>query len=273
MSLEERSSQQSKPLSPPRKNSEDILGELRELNPEFFERYEIIDNSKEFLEYLLKPLRKSIVINTLKVSFEDVAENLSKDFNLEPVPWCGDGFFVYSKEADAETRIGNMMEYQLGLIFSQEAASMIPPVVLDVKPGHCVLDMAAAPGSKTVHIGMYMKNEGCLIADDIKGKRLNILIQKIQRCGILNAWVTMKDGRYFNRFENKFDRVLLDVPCSNAGMIRKNFKYLRLWNMSRVENLPPLQKEMLLVGYKALKPGELWFTQLALWTQLKMKKS
>jgi NOL1/NOP2/sun family putative RNA methylase len=255
MSLEEHSSQQPKSWTPPWKNSKDILGELRQLNPEFFERYRIIDDSVEFLEYSVKPLRKSIVVNTLKASFDDVAENLSKYFDFEPVPWCGEGFFIYPKKTGTETRMSNIIEYQLGLIFSQEASSMIPPIVLNVKPGHFVLDIAAAPGSKTVHIGTYMKNEGCLIANDIKGKRLNILIQKIQRCGVLNAWVTMKDGRYFNRFENRFDRVLLDAPCSNAGMIRKNFKYLRLWNRSRVELLSQLQKEMVLASYKAVKPG------------------
>ncbi|MEM2144022.1 MAG: NOL1/NOP2/sun family putative RNA methylase [Candidatus Jordarchaeaceae archaeon] len=255
MEWKERLSPQSKSLTFHQKCSKDILDELKELNPEFFERYKEVDNSVKFLEYLVKPLRKSIVTNTLKVSFEDIAENLSKNFDLEPVPWCKEGFFVYPKEDCTDARISNTMEYQLGFIFSQEAASMIPPIVLDAKPGHLVLDMAAAPGNKTVHIGMHMKNEGCLIANDIKGKRLNILIQNIQRYGVLNAWITMKDGRYFSRFESRFDRVLLDAPCSNVGMIRKNYKHLRFWKMSKVKSLSQIQKEMILAGYKALKNG------------------
>jgi NOL1/NOP2/sun family putative RNA methylase len=255
MSWEEDSSPQPNSFISSQKHSKSILVELRELNPEFFERYKTIDSSIEFLEYLVKPSRKSIVANTLKIGSKEVVENLSKDFNLEPVPWCSEGIFVYPKETGSWARISNTIEYLLGFIFFQEATSMIPPVVLDVKPGQFVLDMAAAPGNKTVHIGMYMKNKGCLIANDIKGKRVNILIQQIQRCGVLNALVMMKDGRYFNRFENRFDRVLLDTPCSNVGMIRKNFKYLKLWNMSRVESLSQLQKEMVLAGYKALKKG------------------
>lgn len=255
MAWEERLSPQPKSSTFDQKYSKDILDELKGLNPEFFERYKEIDSSAKFLEYLVRPLRKSIVTNTLKVSFEDIAENLGKNFDLESVPWCEKGFFVYPKEDCVDARISNTMEYQLGFIFYQEAASMIPPVVLDAKPGHFILDMAAAPGNKTVHIGMHMKNEGCLIANDIKGKRLNILIQNIQRCGVLNVWITMKDGRYFGRFENKFDRVLLDTPCSNVGMIRKNYKHLRLWKMSRVKSLSQIQKEMILAGYKALKRG------------------
>ncbi|MGQ9720815.1 MAG: NOL1/NOP2/sun family putative RNA methylase [Candidatus Jordarchaeum sp.] len=238
----------------PQNYSKENLDELRKLNPEFFERYEEIDCSKSFLEYMLKPLRQSIRVNVLKVSGKDVLENLGKNFDFKPVPWCTEGYFIYPKRGFSEVIISNTIEYQLGLIFVQEASSMIPPVVLEVKPGQFVLDMAAAPGGKTTHIGMYMKNKGCLIANDIKKNRLNILILNIQRSGILNAWVTGKDGRFFKRFENRFDRVLLDAPCSNVGMIRKNFKYLKVWRKNIVESQSRLQKEMILAGYQALKP-------------------
>ena len=237
------------------RSSQDTLAIFEELNPRFLERYREIDGSTEFWDYMSKPLRQSIRVNTLKVRVRDVTENLGKNFHLEQVPWCGEGFFVQPRSAETEARITNTLEYHLGLIFSQEASSMIPPVVLDVKPGQLVLDMAAAPGSKTTQIGMYMKNRGCIVANDVKRKRLNILIQNIQKCGVLNAWVTMKDARFFRRFENTFDRVLLDAPCSNVGMIRKNYRHLKLWSKRKVESLSRLQKELILAGYKALKPG------------------
>ncbi len=255
MSPELFSTAQQKALDFPRNYSKDNLNEFRKLNPEFFERYIGIDSSVKFLEYMLMPLRQSIRVNVLKVGIKDVLENLGEYFDFEPVPWCPEGYYIYPGGAGGEVNISNTVEYQLGLVFVQEASSMIPPVVLDVEPGHFVLDMAAAPGSKTTHIGMYMKNRGCLIANDIKKNRLNILILNIQRFGVLNAWVTGKDGRFFKRFEKRFDRVLLDAPCSNVGMIRKNFKYLKSWSRSRVESLSRLQKEMVLAGYKALKPG------------------
>ncbi len=254
MSSEKFSNEQRK-VSISTQNYSNKLDQLREVNPEFFEWYRKIDGSTKFWEYMLKPLRQSIRINILKISVESVLENLIENFNVEPVPWCHEGYFVYPKTDADEVIISNTMEFHLGLIFVQEAASMIPPVVLEVRPGQFVLDMAAAPGSKTTHIGMYMKNRGCLIANDIKRNRLNILILNIQRCGILNAYVMMKDGRYFNRFENMFDRVLLDAPCSNVGMIRKNFRYLKFWSRDKVESLSQLQKEMISAGYKALKPG------------------
>jgi len=227
----------------------EIKEEFRKLNSKFVERYEKIDDSDEFYKYMAKPLRPSIRVNTLKARVEDVVESLSERFELEPISWCEEGFFINTED------VGSTIEHQLGLIFSQEASSMIPAVVLDPKPNMLVLDMAAAPGGKTTQIAQYMKNEGCIIANDVKVDRLNILISNLQRCGVLIARVTMKDGRFFRRFKDKFDRVLLDAPCSNVGMIRKNFKYLKMWRLKDVISLSRLQKELIMAGYQALKPG------------------
>ncbi|HIP58173.1 MAG TPA: tRNA methyltransferase, partial [Archaeoglobus profundus] len=159
----------------------EIKEEFRKLNSRFIERYEKIDDSDEFYKYMAKPLRPSIRVNTLKARVEDVVESLSERFELEPINWCEEGFFINTED------VGSTIEHQLGLIFSQEASSMIPAVVLDPKPNMLVLDMAAAPGGKTTQIAQYMKNEGCIIANDVKVDRLNILISNLQRCGVLIA--------------------------------------------------------------------------------------
>jgi NOL1/NOP2/sun family putative RNA methylase len=230
-------------------NPEEIKREFQRINPKFVERYELIDDSDEFYVYTAKPLRTSVRVNTLKAEVEDVVENLAQCYELQPIPWCKEGFFVNVE------KVGSTLEHQLGLIFAQEASSMIPPVALDVKPGMLVLDMAASPGAKTTQIAQYMQNEGCIIANDVKYDRLNILISNLQRCGVLIAKVTMKDGRFFARFRDTFDRVLIDAPCSNVGMIRKNYRYLKMWRLRDVESHSRLQKELVLAGYKALKPG------------------
>ncbi len=227
----------------------EIKEEFRRINPKFVERYERIDDSDEFYEFMAKPLRTSIRVNTLKASVEEVVKSLGERFELEPIPWCEEGFFVNAE------KVGGTIEHQLGLIFSQEASAMIPAVALEVKPGMLVLDIAAAPGGKTTQIAQYMQNDGCIIANDVKVDRLNILISNLQRCGVTIARVTMKDGRFFKRFRDTFDRVLLDAPCSNVGMIRKNFKYLKMWRLREVESLSRLQKELIMAGYTALKPG------------------
>jgi NOL1/NOP2/sun family putative RNA methylase len=225
------------------------------INPEFIERYSKIDPDEKFIEYSLKPLRQSIRVNLLKVDdVDEVIEELkSKGFEFERVPWCDEGFFVVNEENGG--RITKTIEHQLGVIFSQEASSMISPVYLDVEPGMLVLDMCASPGAKTTQIASYMENKGCIIANDVKFSRINILKSNLQKCGVLNANVTMMDGRSFRKFSNRFDRVLIDAPCSNVGMIRKNFKYLKIWKMRDVEGLSKLQKQLIRAGYSCLKPG------------------
>ncbi len=226
-----------------------IREEFREINRKFVEKYEEIDGSEEFYEYMAKPIRQSFRVNTLKADVETVVRRLSEDFELESVPWCKEGFFVYGEG------ITKTPEFALGLIFMQEASSMIPPVVMDLEENMLVLDMAASPGAKTTQIAQYMKNTGCVIANDVKYSRLNILISNVQKYGCLNVVVTDKDGRFFGRFRDTFDRVLLDAPCSNVGMIRKNYKYLKLWRQREVEALSRLQKSLILAAYKCLKPG------------------
>ena len=224
---------------------EEFLG----INKDFVEKYMEIDNSDEFYEFMMKPIRQSFRVNTLKARVDVVAERLSSEFEIERIPWVEEGFFVEGNG------ITNTPEFALGLIFMQEASSMIPAKVLEVGENMRVLDMAASPGAKTTQISSYMKNTGCIVANDVKHSRLNILISNVQKYGAVNVKVTLKDGRFFGKFRNRFDRVLLDAPCSNVGMIRKNFKYLKLWRQKTVESLSKLQKELILAGYRALKPG------------------
>ncbi len=227
---------------------EEIRNAIKSINPKLYERLVKIDNSDDFFRYTVKPIRKSIRVNTLKADIDYVVKRL-EDIIVDRVPWCEEGFFVNTDE------FGRIPEHQLGIVFAQEASSMIPPVVMELEPNLIVLDIAAAPGAKTTQIAQYMENRGCIIANDVKYPRLNILISNLQKCGVLIARVTMKDGRYFARFENRFDAVLVDVPCSNIGMIRKNYKYIRLWRLKEGYSLSKLQKELLMAAYKAVKPG------------------
>ncbi len=225
-----------------------MKSEFERINPKFVERYEKIDDSKEFWEFMARPLRFSFRVNTLKASVKDVVESLSDRFEIEPVPWCKEGFFC-------DREVGGTIEHQIGVIFSQEASSMIPAVALNPKPNMLVLDMCASPGGKTTQIAQYMLNEGCIVANDVKFDRINILVSNVQRCGVTIARITMKDGRFFKRFRDTFDRVLIDAPCSNVGMIRKNYRYLKMWSLKEVYSLSRLQKDLILAGYRALKPG------------------
>src|SRR3989344_5355233 len=195
-----------------------------EFKEKFIEVYEKLTDIEKFKEYSLKPLTKSIRVNTLKISVNELKSRLS-EFTLKQIPWCKEGFWVID---GPRTDLGNLVEHSLGYFYVQEAASMIPPISLSPKKNDLVLDLAAAPGSKTTQIATLMKNNGLIIANDIKYDRLKALSINLERCGILNTIVTLRSNYSFN--EIKFDKILLDAPCSGSGAIRKSLRTLEMWN-------------------------------------------
>ena len=212
----------------------------------FLEHYGKLTNIKEFCEYCIKPLNKSIRVNTLKITINELKNKLH-NYRLTQVPWCKEGFWIKGPRTD----IGNLMEHSLGYFYVQEAASMIPPIILDPKEDDLVLDLAAAPGSKTTQIASLMKNHGLIIANDIKYDRLKALSINLERCGILNTIVTLRSNYSFN--EIKFDKILLDAPCSGSGAIRKSLRTLEMWNPNMLINLSGTQKKLILNAFDFLK--------------------
>jgi NOL1/NOP2/sun family putative RNA methylase len=216
----------------------------------FIERYSELTNWEIFKEYSLSFLRRSIRVNTLKISVKELQERLEKEWSLEQVPWCKEGFWIKNKKSGRRD-IGNLKEHALGYFYVQEAVSMIPPVVLEPKPGEIVLDMCAAPGSKASQIAQYMQNKGVLVANDYKGMRLKPLGINLQRMGITNAIITLMQGQQFRNLE--FDKILVDAPCSGTGTIRKSLKTLKIWNPDMVRRLSVTQKNLVETAFNILK--------------------
>jgi len=222
-----------------------------DIKDKFRQRYEHLTEWSRFIDVSLSFLRRSIRVNTLKISVEEAKARLSCNWKLTPIPWCSEGFWVEHNEGRRD--IGNTTEHMLGYIYVQESASMIPPVVLGPKPDEHILDMCASPGSKATQIAMYMKGTGVLIANDYKGDRLKALGINMQRCGITNTAVTLMRGHTFKGVE--FDRVLVDAPCSGTGTIRKSFKTLRMWNPNMVKRLAGTQRQLIQTGFDILREG------------------
>ncbi|HYD03202.1 MAG TPA: RsmB/NOP family class I SAM-dependent RNA methyltransferase [Alphaproteobacteria bacterium] len=213
----------------------------------------------KFMNYSLSYIRKCIRVNRLKSNVESIKARLSDRWQLEPIPWCSEGFWITYRDGK-RFDLGNLMEHHLGYIYVQEAASMIPPVVLDPQPGEVVLDMCAAPGSKTTQIAMYMENSGLLVANDVSGSRLKALGMNMQRCGVNNHVLTMMQEHRFKRIgENhpdfKFDRILVDAPCSGTGTIRKSLKTILMWNPLGITKLSKIQKNLIEIAFNMLKPN------------------
>ena len=226
--------------------------EIPSFKDKFIERYSGLTDWESFKECSLSFLKRSIRVNTLKISVPALKKRLENDWKLTPIPWCREGFWIEHKREDRRD-IGNLREHALGFFYVQEAASMIPPIVLDPKPHEIVLDCCASPGSKASQLAQYMQNKGVLIANDYQGIRLAPLGINMQRMGAENTILTLMEGRFFKKANIQFDKILVDAPCSGTGTIRKSLKTLRIWNPDMVRRLAATQKQLLDVAFSVLK--------------------
>ena len=239
---------------------------IPEMKPEFKERMEkLLPEKKDFQEYLeilkVQPV-KSIRCNTLKISPKELIKKLrSKGWEIKQ-PWKTNPEIMIIENELQPGELGRALEHQLGYYYIQELASMLPIIALKPKSGELILDLAAAPGSKTTQTAAEMKNEGTIIANEISMGRLRILASNLERCGATNTIITRKDGealckrlKKYNP-EIKFDKILVDAPCSGEGTLRSAYKTYGMWNIKNVQKaLPKIQKRLFKAAFEILKEG------------------
>jgi NOL1/NOP2/sun family putative RNA methylase len=145
----------------------------------------------------------------------------------------------------------------LGYYYIQEIASMMPVLVLNPKSNESVLDLAAAPGSKTTQIACMMNNQGVLIANEVSLGRVSILSTNLQRCAVTNSLVIRQTGESLCKklvdLDFKLDKILADVPCSGEGTIRSSPKTTQMFSENLINNLSNTQKYLAINALKALK--------------------
>ncbi len=220
-----------------------------------FDRYADYTDVEALKAISQKPLRKCLRVNGLKSSVEALHTwGARHGWLLTPVPWIASGFFIDRENRD--TALGKDLLHLLGHTYMQEASSMLPPVLLDPQPGEAVLDMSAAPGSKTTQMSAAMRNSGVLIANDVQEKRLWTLKAALHRAGTVNTIVTKKVGQWFAKnMTERFDRVLCDAPCTAQGTARKNIEALEFCSLDSIEKMARLQVELLEAAVHAAKVG------------------
>lgn len=238
-----------------------------EPKPLFLERMKKLlgKEMESYLEILKKRVVNSIRCNTLKISPEELLKRLkSKHWSVnQPFKDYPEIMIIENDLAPGE--IGRSMEHLLGYYYVQEIASMLPVLALKPKPEELVLDIAAAPGSKTTQIAAAMKNTGTIIANDVNLKRLKILASNMERCGATNGIIIKKDGiALCKRLKENgfmFDKILVDAPCSGEGTLRSSPITYQMWNPNTIKILSRIQKGLLESALEILKPnGELVYS-------------
>lgn len=217
-----------------------------------FARYRsIVDDWDAFLEALARPLPPVVWANPLRLPPNRVWRLLEEEgIRGEPVPW-----YPTARRLPLAARPGKTWLYQVGLLHIQEEVSLLPVVILDPRPGERILDIAAAPGGKTVQMAVRMGNRGTIVANDVGFARMRALRHVLERLGILNVSTTIYNGANLPREMGAFDRVLVDVPCSCEGTARKNPEVLATCGLNTSLEHQGLQKALLRKAVLLCRPG------------------
>ena len=234
------------------------------MKPKFEERMRaLLPDNEDFNKFntIIHTSPKNFIrCNTLKISTEELLKKLKdKQWNIkQPFPKHPEIMLIDQDLPPGA--LGNSLEHILGYYYVQEISSMLSVLALNPQPNELILDLFASPGSKTTQISALMNNQGTIIANDLNIGRIKILSSNIERLGVTNTIVTRKDAiALCSKLKNsnfpKFDRILLDSPCSGEGTLRSSPKTFIIWNEKVIYKLSRQQKKFFAFAVKLLKKG------------------
>jgi NOL1/NOP2/sun family putative RNA methylase len=183
--------------------------------------------------------------NTLKAGVEEYLEWSRLELGETFLP------YAFRVAQMPEGGLGNTIDYASGWMHTQSLSSMLPPAVLAPDAGEKVLDICAAPGSKTTQCAALMGNGGVIVANDANRGRISALSSNLERLGVINACTMNQDGARFTS-KHEFDKVLVDAPCSGLG---SNENAYRWWDEKYSRNISALQTGILKNAFAHLKEG------------------
>jgi 16S rRNA (cytosine1407-C5)-methyltransferase len=216
----------------------------------------IFQTNKGFVEKLLSiKFRKSIRVNTLKVTDEEklIKEIQASGVTLTKIHWVDHSYII----DEEEPQLSRTSYFDDGLIYIQNASSLLPAILLDPQEGERILDMCAAPGGKSTHIAALTNNNAELWVNDSSYLRVQKMAEILYRYGVKTKEVLIKRAEEITVSSEKlFDRILLDAQCSGEGMINlEHPRAMQYWSMIRIRKFQTLQKRMIDTAYSLLKPG------------------
>lgn len=207
------------------------------------------DEYDNYLDSFNKKRAYGLRINTTKISVRDFLK--INPFKLTPIKWSDDGFYY-----DENDNPSKHPYYYAGLYYLQEPSAMLPAQVLPIEENDYVLDVCAAPGGKSSKLACKLNNTGALFCNDISVSRAQVLLKTIENFGIKNSYVMANDTDALKKnFDNFFDKILVDAPCSGEGMFRKSPELINSWMEKGNDYYPNIQKKILDDSIAMLKQG------------------
>ncbi|MCE9524179.1 MAG: RsmB/NOP family class I SAM-dependent RNA methyltransferase [Alphaproteobacteria bacterium] len=218
---------------------------LREALGEDFERE---------MQATLEPVSTDIRVNLLKGSIDDVRKRLrSERVFADKMPFSPWGLRTQDGEHMSSTA-----SFRAGLFEFQDEGSQLAALLCDARPGMQVIDFCAGTGGKTLALAAMMDNKGHLVACDISTVRMTRAKQRLNRAGVENAerkLLPAEDDKWMKKQYGRFDRVLVDAPCSGTGSWRRNPDSRWSTQAANIDELTALQDAILARAAKLVKPG------------------
>lgn len=217
------------------------------------------EESEKYFKSLNTSTINSIRVNTLKISPEKLKKRIEEKKWIINQPFKNYPEILVIENNLMPGELGRSIEHLLGYYYVQEISSMLPIIALNPKPNESLLDLCAAPGSKTTQAAAKMENTGNIIANELQMGRIKVLASNLQRCGVSNTTITKKEGQHLcqklNQQNFKFDKILIDAPCSGEGTIKSTPKTLKMWNIHTVKKLSKIQKQLVESAIEILNEG------------------
>jgi len=222
---------------------------------EYIERMFGADIAKTYNDFVdITPI-DYIRINPIKTNFEQLKNILQSKYSID-IKRVSNLPNAAEVKSDPLKSIGKTFEHTLGYYYIQSLSSMLPALILNPNKNDFVLDLCAAPGSKTTQLSEIMNNKGTLIANEIDVRRIRALVFNIDRLNLLNVGVINNKGELLSKiYDNYFDKILVDAPCSSLGIIQKRGEVSDWWSLEHSERLHNIQLKLFIAAIKMAKPG------------------
>ena len=210
-------------------------------------------NTDEILDGYKQKRFTTLRVNTIKSNVEEIKNELKNNkIEFQRVEWFESAFVL--KNAN-EQDIKELDIYKQGKIYMQSLSSMLPPIILEPKEKEDILDMTAAPGGKTTELAALSDNKSHITACEKNKIRAERLKYNVEKQGATNVFVMQKDSRNIDDFF-KFDKILLDAPCSGSGTLNvENQNIEKIFTKQLVERSSKVQFDLLKKAIKLLKKG------------------